>query len=256
MKYIYHFTSLKSLHLILKENNIFFSNSENTNDPREWQYQDKIAKEVIDKYANENKCGVLALINTNTPSNDMLKIFTLSFSRDLENIHNWMEYGDYGYGVAIKFNYNELCNFIDGYLEGYLKLKKVNYSKSKFKSKIKEILKRNDINNLEKVNCILCEYPFFKHFSYSIEKEYRLCFIDGLERSVKNVLKDIFYFDNINNKYKLNVHELINKNIIDGFIFGSNVSKNDINIIKGLLLKYNDVELIKNIRISNTAVRR
>ena len=168
---IYHFTSIDSFFKIISSGRIFISNLKNSNDPSEGKYQLEAMRNELRKY-NRN----FSLFYQNTMHNDDLSMYCLSFSSYLNNIHNWMEYGQYGEGIAIGFDYKKLLNKLKRENLSFLEVQKVVYSKQKLKKIIEEVIvdDKNDEVDLGLIQKLLMIYVAFKHDAYSIEKEYRI----------------------------------------------------------------------------------
>ena len=245
---LYHFTSYKSLLKILDSGELYFSDLDYSNDPSEGVYQREIIEENIKRIYDNNCSNLISFFNINTTNNDALKLFSISFSSDLSNIHNWIEYADYAMGAAITFNYVKLLEAINN--DGFLHLDKVNYCENKLRNSILRIKEThlNDIYVVDSVKDLLLLYPFFKHPSYSLEKEYRIAFVlDSPDESSHMCDESLFYINPLDSRYVLNLRKALDDGIISKIVLGSNLTIYEKSKIKNLIDKHrHDVKLVES----------
>ena len=230
MSKIYHFTSIDSFTNIINSNVLFFSKiSSCSNDPSEGRYQQEyIFNYIKNNYLNYN----LTLFNMNTTKNLLLNLYTISLSLDLYNIHNWMEYGNYGNGIAIEFDKEKLEQFIEK-LSPFMNSRKVEYIEKNINNNIKKVFDDKESPDIK----LLLLYPFIKHRVYKCEKEYRIAFV-GNENAHKNdevpddIELPVFCYNYDYNRFGLRIDFLISDKIITKIIFGPNVTLYNENRIK------------------------
>lgn len=233
----YHFTSLSSLESIFRSGEFRFSDLGNANDPGEGEYSRQIIAERIKASDSCNKTGLLAFFNINTTKYEDLRLFSISLSFEEENIHNWMEYGKHGRGAAIVFDAERLEEALRG-LFPFLNIREVIYDPKKWEDAIDDVLKGRAESDFERSKMLLEVYPFLKHPSYTLEKEWRIAFVQSKPHLFLGD-EPIFYVSR-DMHYVLNVKKLIEQKAIVGIVFGRNVSEEDKNKIKGICKEYGD----------------
>ena len=242
---IYHFTKFENLKNILTSGRLFFSNLEYSNDPNEGIYPTMIIEDCLRNVIENKKefSQTNVLFNMNTVSNSNLHIYSISFTSELSNIHNWMEYGDYGKGIAIAFDFEKLVDILNKETNGRLSIKKVEYDKTavqKYVVKTYEENKDNDIHNLmTPLEKILPCYPFIKHATYKIENEYRIAFVSSDADIPQNSCYSLFNYDYVTGHYYLLIGYLINLHIITTIYLGSNITLFERQVLKDTLKKLN-----------------
>ena len=228
---IYHFTKLESLKSIMQSKQLRFSLVEKSNDPSEGEYSRNLIIKYIKKNIKnvEKQSNIISFFNVNTTKRynlgdyeSKLDLFAISFTHDLNNVHNWTEYGDYGNGVAISFDKEKLENELKN-MEPYLKFKNVIYNEKEVIEFIFGLEKKlADYHYSEQ---LLKIYPLIKHRSYKVEDEYRIVFVENLE--VKMLMteqsdnisnKSLFGIDTNNVKFFLNFEKLMEEKIVNEII--------------------------------------
>lgn len=263
---IYHFTNLESLKSIILSNQLRFSLVERSNDPSEGEYSRNLIIKYIKKNIKnvEKQSNVISFFNINTTKRynlddyeSKLDLFAISFTNDLNNVHNWMEYGDYGKGAAISFDKEKLENELKN-LEPYLKFKNAIYSEEEVLEFIFGLDKKLDeyLYSEELVKI----YPLIKHPSYKVEDEYRIVFVEKLEEKMltaeqpANISnKSLFKIDVNNVKFFLNFEKLMVEKIVNEIILGFGVSIEEY-IKLNLFLKTNNFDI--KVRFSDVPICR
>ncbi len=226
---IYHFTTLKTLEYILNSKLLKFSKLEHSNDPLEHLY----SKQLIDKFVKQlyptNYQNILTHFHMNVSNNNDLYLDGICFSKKLNNVHNWMEYGDHGYGVALGFDYDKLKEiFKENNLSEYIDLYNVIYSRASVLRKIGEIASLST-NPIEAGRQLGRLYKYIKQPSYFVEYECRIIHLPSKytdEFNESNIFsKSVFFKDETFNSYGLNLEILYEKGVFKKIVFGCNVKK-------------------------------
>lgn len=254
---VYHFTSMDSFKKILESGELLLCDLDYSNDPSEGIYQREIIDDIVKKEYPESWQFIFLWFHMNTAKStsfdcdeSKLRLLSISFSKELKHIHNWMEYGDYGKGVAIEIDWNKFCcelrkEFPDS--EDFLKTGEVIYSIDTVKDLIKKIKNVPAKDCAEISRRLLALYPFIKHPSYSIEKEYRIAIVGSLldisrshacQCDIEN--HNLFNDNKSFHTYSLNFEEMIKRNIVTHIYLGSNTTFSDsVRISQFLVQKYN-----------------
>ncbi|MFN0176951.1 MAG: DUF2971 domain-containing protein [Saprospiraceae bacterium] len=183
-----HFTSLRSLQSIIKENAIRLYSLTNANDPKEFEfYNESILLENKSPDWLKSNTFILSLCDSKAlTSNNALNL--------------WRLYGDGGLGVAIEFEIdvpqNGVCNYFLG---------KINYQRPDIESfliKSAQFEKRHNIkvDYSEIIRVLAC---FHKSDYYEIEKEVRLMFFDDNHSRARENLKEYNFMNEFNSRNNL-----------------------------------------------------
>ena len=172
----------------------------------------------------------------NVSNNNDLYLNGICFSKKLNDVHNWMEYGDHGYGVALGFDYDKLKEiFEENNLSGYIDLNNVIYSRASVLRKISKIasLSTNPIEAGRKLGRL---YQRIKQPSYFVEYECRIVHLPSEytdEFNKSNIFSGLlFFYDETLNSYVLNLEMLYEKDVFKKIVFGCNVKQYIPKIVK------------------------
>lgn len=205
-QYLYHYTTLRSLGLILKSNQIKFSSLRNTNDPREykniplqgwynkrpWNELDRL--ERAESYLRDNWylscfCMDEDLYKHTTPTPDRIQF------RGFTKPRMWAQYGDNHAGVCMVFDRSELCQTFEKNVGKKLRHGSVKYAStppnywsgenSPYSINLQKLSKLFGIKYLRKHVQLYCDEFFFKkHPDWSTESEYRFVLEEAPNRNV------------------------------------------------------------------------
>ena len=229
---IYHFTTFDALCKIINLKLLKFGKLQHSNDPCEHLYPKSLIDNFVKQLHPKDYQNLLSHFHMNISNNDDLYLSGICFSKKLNNVHNWMEYGDHGYGVALGFDYNKLKEvFKENNLNVYIDLDDVIYSKSNALQRVNEII--NTSNDFIETSCRLGKlYKYIKQPSYFVEYECRISHLPSIETdmfNISDISSELLFFKDRNlNCYVLNLELLYNRGIFKKIIFGSNVEKNNI----------------------------
>lgn len=177
--YVYHYTSLGGALGILKNGNIRLMNSRYTNDRMELK---SLANSVFLIAASETGKTeeVEELKERYFKSYDKESYFA-SFSKLRDDASQWERYGDYGRGVCLAFDEDELKSLTSiKKLGRYFKYQKVSYNPQSSKLKgiannlSKYVLGSSKSKESTMLNNLFMESIWYKHESFKQEMEYRL----------------------------------------------------------------------------------
>ena len=244
---IYHFTTVDNLKLILKSKELKFGNLEHSNDPLEHYYAKSIIEKAIKEFCKNDLEEILLNFRMNISNQQDLYMDGICFSKKLENVHNWAEYGDHGYGVALGFDYDKLKElFKENNLCKYIDLMDVIYSKKLVIENTKKIID-SPSPSYEKGLKLGKLYLRIKQPSYFVENECRIIHLPSKTLTALEIIDNdkkslLFFWEEKLNAYVLNLDMLYEKGVFKKIIFGCNIATY---IVK--LLKENYLENLTNI---------
>lgn len=106
---IYHYTDLGGLKGILENRQIWFTHYQYLNDPAEFVFGVRLAREAVNKIVKENEenqrlaqfFNVLVTMCEDDNFDKILALYTASFCRSADDLGQWRSYSDNGRGFAI-----------------------------------------------------------------------------------------------------------------------------------------------------------
>lgn len=237
---IYHFTMLDTLYKIIGLKLLKFGKLQHSNDPLESSYSQDVIENFIKQLLPKNYQNLLPHFHMNISNNDDLYLSGICFSKKLNNVHNWMEYGDHGYGVALGFDYNRLKEiFKENNFNIYIDLDDVIYSKSKILRHIDEIV-NTSTDFIEAGSRLGKLYKYIKQPSYFVEYECRIVHLPSADTDMFNVSNfsydSLFFYDELLHSYVLNLKILYEKGAFKTIVFGCNVNEYVLKRFKNQLL--------------------
>lgn len=182
----YHYTSLKTLFSIITNNELWFSNLRNSNDPNEFYLTCDEYNSYIDDIGKDPYNGKPYILENNGIYGNT---YGMSFTSNGDNLSQWERYGDSLEGVSINFDIQLLQKVLKRKYDFSFDFGAVKYTKSEkrkfIESKIKKIkLDRFSGCTIQKWTMeaiYFIEYynqarMLFKKEAFCGEQEYRLFF--------------------------------------------------------------------------------
>lgn len=198
--YLYHYTSMTGLVGIASSNKLWATASNFLNDHREITYGLGLIKSVI--YENRNKTLKCEVFNTLLDKLEAYVVqmenneadvydFILCFSENRDTLSQWKGFSDQGNGVAIGFDFRDICFYRCSLARMQLRLRKViyeieeqerivNYEIEHFYGLLKAELRSENYKSVvdETADVLMgCLYNYaliFKDPAFSEEKEWRI----------------------------------------------------------------------------------
>ncbi|MFM2481162.1 DUF2971 domain-containing protein [Celerinatantimonas sp. YJH-8] len=267
---LYHYTSLKALFGIIESGVIHLGQSEMMNDPEEYSYGGRLLKEYvkenhIDLYREFKKdLGLYSL--------EYDGAYLLSLTSLEDDVSQWRQYGDNGYGISIKFNSSISNNFTSllvnkkGYQGNAPELFYSDYGPCIYDRKEQIKIIKDRLNNMEPLienkAFIFSEFDlysriFFKQEAYKGESEYRI-FVSRFPTSpieFNNQISDVSYkmgYYGITEYVSLPIFKQ-EKILIDEICIGPKVNRENILNIKKMIYKSHHIDV--NVKPSLTKMR-
>ena len=188
-KKYFHYTSINSLYSIISNQELWFSNLKNSNDPNEICLTCEQYSEYIDNLGIDPYHGTPLILSKNKV---MGSPYGISLTTSEDNLTQWERYGDSLKGVSIVFDIDFIQNYLNENYHFNFYFDKMKYTEYDKKSLImKNVNSMPTFENYEwKKDWPFCALFFLIHFSearalfkakdFIDENEYRL-FFDPIE---------------------------------------------------------------------------
>ncbi len=240
---IYHYTSQSAYLNIIKTKELWLSHISNLNDPQELSFGLKVIKENIENKITNDKSIILEWINEIDPFNThetknvfYEPIFLMSFSKEPDDMSQWISYGDNGHGVSLSFllkeiiptlsdlSYEPILMPVSYFPENWKISKSINldYLNTitnfiiEIDNNIYSLNEKNLLNDIGILNSIKREFleylyifaSYIKHDFYKQEKEWRLFINTSIGNPNISIKPD---GNKVMMVYKLQLKELVTK---------------------------------------------
>ena len=182
----YHYTSLKTLFLIITNNELWLSNLRNSNDPNEFYLTCDEYNSYIDALGKNPYDGKPYILEKNGIYGNT---YGLSFTSNGDNLSQWERYGDSVEGVSIHFDIQLLQKSLKKKYDFSFDFDSVKYTKSEKRKFIESKIKKIDLDHFS--GCAVQKWTMeaiyfieyynqaqmlFKKEPFCGEQEYRLFF--------------------------------------------------------------------------------
>lgn len=202
----FHYTSLNVLYNIIRNQELWFSNLKNSNDPNEVY----LTSEHYNAYLEDLKVNPYHVTPIVLEKNNIMGFpYGLSFTKSKDSLSQWERYGDNSKGVSIAFDIDFMQDFLNKNYHF-----KFYFDKMKYTEEDKKALILKNAHNTPTFENFVWEkdWPFytlfflihfsearalFKSESFKDEDEYRL-FFDPVEYSFYHEYICLFNFDESN----------------------------------------------------------
>lgn len=194
---LFHYTDLEALTGIIREHDLWLTNSRFSNDEQEWQYGYKLAKQVINrkirKSRSKTKQAYLKQVANLVDAPPPAGVYICCFCERDNLLSQWRGYGQDGTGVSLAFNPADFQRYCGADMPpnvGLTRLWKVFYSRKVQEDIVEKALDLvpelnrgdSDKSKAQKTaDAIHFFIPTFKNKDFSEEKERRLIFTPSLQ---------------------------------------------------------------------------